>query len=580
MTPLERVLGALERDGCRPKRAGNGHEAQCPAHDDKSPSLSVGEGEGGRVLLRCHAGCTFNDIMRALNLPVADAFPDDDVRVFNGERLPIRRTEERSSLGEPETVYDYRDEHGSLLYQVLRYKTEGGKTFRQRQPDGDGWGWGLEGVRRVLYRLPEVLSAIARGEVVYLAEGEKDVQTLEGLGVVATCALGGCCDNAGSWLPSWTDALRGAQVVILPDNDPPGERHAEIVRDALSEAAQSVRIVHLPNLPPKGDPTDWVTAGGTATTLTDLSVQTRLIPLTLKGFQVQEFTPKVPLLGEWFCTADINMIYAKRGIGKTNFLIGIMLALASGESLLGWEVPEPVEVLYVDGEMPGAALQTRLMKGLLGLSKKIEVQPRIVTPDAQSQPIRRLSTPEGRADLEEVIQSSTKVIIIDNLACLYGGNENDADSWDEMQAFLLSLRTRGIATLIVHHAGKGGAQRGTSHREDILDNVLNLRQPADYAPSEGARFEIVFEKHRNIWGDDIPQVEAQLIDLPEGGFSWGVQHLEQTRLQTVADMLNDGMKQADIAGEMGISQSTVSKLKGRACELGLVNVSRQSGRAK
>jgi putative DNA primase/helicase len=152
-------------------------------------------------------------------------------------------------------TYDYTDGSGRLLYQSVRMEP---KDFRQRRPDGkDGWVWNIKGVRLVLYRLPELLR---RGdETIYLCEGEKDVQTFESLGLLATCNAMG----AGKWRPEYSETVRGRAVVILPDNDEPGRKHAAAVAAALLSVAASVRIVELPGLPAKGDVTDWRDAGGT-----------------------------------------------------------------------------------------------------------------------------------------------------------------------------------------------------------------------------------------------------------------------------------------------------------------------------
>jgi hypothetical protein len=111
-------------------------------------------------------------------------------------------------------------------------------------------------VRRVLYRLPELLAS-TRGIVV--VEGEKDADRLASLGIVATCNVGG----AGKWRAEYADALRGRTVVIIPDNDEPGRRHADDVAQQLSGSAE-VRILELPGLPDKGDVSDWLDAGHSA----------------------------------------------------------------------------------------------------------------------------------------------------------------------------------------------------------------------------------------------------------------------------------------------------------------------------
>lgn len=164
---------------------------------------------------------------------------------------------------QPVATYPYTDEDGAELFQVVRYEP---KDFRQRRPDGrGGWIWNLHGVRRVPFHLPQLLAA--DGRTVHVVEGEKDVLALEGLGLVATCNPGG----AGKWRQEFAGYFRGADVVILPDNDAPGEEHARQVAASLRPVAARVRILRLPGLGPKEDVADWIARGGTAEELARLA---------------------------------------------------------------------------------------------------------------------------------------------------------------------------------------------------------------------------------------------------------------------------------------------------------------------
>jgi len=153
--------------------------------------------------------------------------------------------------------YEYRDENGQSLFEVVRYEP---KAFKMRSPNGFGnWTWNMNGVRKVLYRLPEVLAAVQSNETVYVVEGEKDADRLASLGMCATTNPGGAC----RWRDEYSEALAQASVVILPDNDEAGCRHAEKVARSLNGKAASIRIVELPGLPKKGDVSDWLDAGHT-----------------------------------------------------------------------------------------------------------------------------------------------------------------------------------------------------------------------------------------------------------------------------------------------------------------------------
>lgn len=162
-------------------------------------------------------------------------------------------------------AYSYTDADGALLFQVVRFEP---KDFRQRRPDGaGGWIWKMAGVQRVIYRLPAVVAAVQAGNVVFVVEGEKAADALAGLGVTATCSPGG----ANKWRRDYGKPLAGADVLILPDNDDPGRQHAAAVAKALRGAAARVRVLELPNLPPKGDVADWIAAGGTGAGLAELA---------------------------------------------------------------------------------------------------------------------------------------------------------------------------------------------------------------------------------------------------------------------------------------------------------------------
>ena len=208
-------------------RGDDGFTARCPAHEDRAPSLSADLGDDGRVLLRCHAGCTTEAVVAGAGVTMADLFPEKASTNGNGSHRP--KVVDR---------YAYTDEEGEVLFEVERLEPKG---FRQRRPDGrGGWVYKLDGVRRVLYRLPEVIAAVADDEVVFVVEGEKDADALVALGYCATAMPGG---TGGGWRDAYSDALAGADVVVVADADDPGRRHAEKVRQALEGVAKTVVVV-------------------------------------------------------------------------------------------------------------------------------------------------------------------------------------------------------------------------------------------------------------------------------------------------------------------------------------------------
>ena len=274
----------------------------------------------------------------------------------------------------------------------------------------------------------------------------------------------------------------------------------------------------------------------------------RLIAHDLESFLQIDFPPREKMLGEWLFRQSICMIYAARGVGKTYVALNIAYAVASGGDYLGWDAPAPQGVLYLDGEMPGVMMQERLAE-IGAYSGPIQAPLVIINPDQQSGSMPNLSTATGQSLVEEHITDEIKLIIIDNISTLTRGNENDGQQWEIMQAWILRLRARGFSVILVHHAGKTGAQRGTSKREDILDTVLNLKRPPSYDPSEGAKFQIHFEKARGTYGDAVEPIEAQLTTSETGNAGWTVGTVANSNYDIIVELARDGLSQREIAEE-------------------------------
>ena len=233
----------------------------CPLHHGKDNNFAV-EAATGEAF--CHSQCGRGwDILALEQASTGADFKTAKAEVFRIIGRADSPNDNHSARAPIEATYDYLDEVGQVLYQTIRMLP---KDFRQRRPDGKGgWTWNLNGVRLVLYHLPELLKR--ETGTAFLCEGEKDVHCLEAWGLLATCNAMG----AGKWRTEYSETLRGRAVVILPDNDIPGRKHAAAVAAALLEVSASVRIVELPSLPEKGDVTDWCVAVGTVERLWELS---------------------------------------------------------------------------------------------------------------------------------------------------------------------------------------------------------------------------------------------------------------------------------------------------------------------
>ena len=467
-------------------------------------------------------------------------------------------------------TYDYVDEEGELLYQVVRQNP---KKFIQRRPDGKGgWDWSTKGARRVPYRLPQVLKGVSLGHPVYIAEGEKSVEALERLGVVATCSPMG----AEKWRDEYSKHLAGADVVILPDNDEVGEKHAAQVAKSLTGVAASVRMLRLAGLPEGGDVYDWIQDGGTAEQLVEAAeyadepaapeVKTRLRPYCIHDLIALDIPPREMLLDPIIPEKGLSMVYAVRGTGKTHLACGCSYAVATGTGFLKWTPNGARRVLHCDGEMAADELRGRFSAIMQGSQvKPARGMLNILTADLLEFGIGNLAEPSVQQELEPLL-NGVELLVLDNLSSLTAViRDNDAESWNPIQEWLLRLRRRGTSVLIVHHAGKGGEQRGTSRREDVLDTSISLRRPSDFRSEEGARFEIHYEKVRGVYGDKIRPFEAKMETRDET--SWSMREIEDVNFARVKALLDDEMTIRDIADETGIPKSTVGRIKKQIEEL-------------
>ncbi|MDA8155220.1 MAG: AAA family ATPase [Actinomycetota bacterium] len=542
----------------------NQAQALCPFHEDKNPSLSVNIESGDFHCFGCEKkGSIFDFYMGRHRVDFKAA-----LEALANEAGLVSETQRTIK-----EVYDYTDKTGAVLFQALRYQPKG---FYQRRPDGKG-GYipNLQGVRLVPFNLPEVLKA----KSVIICEGEKDCLNLKALGLTATCNPMG----AEKWRPEYNEYFKGKRVAILPDNDEPGRKHAHQVAQALKGTAESVKVVELPGLPVKGDVSDWLAQDGTKADLLELIEKapawespeieinklSRLRAVSAEEFLKLELPPREIILNPWLPTQGLAMIHAYRGVGKTFSGLGIGAAIASAGTFLRWTASVPKGVLYLDGEMPAITMQERLAAAIIGIGKPLKAPFKLITPDLQETGMPDLSTPEGQAEIEPFL-TGISVVIVDNISTLFSGVENKAEDWAPAQAWALHLRRRGISAVFFHHDGKGGFQRGTSKKEDVLDTVIQLKRPADYCPDEGARFEVHFEKARGFYGDDAKAFEAKLTFDGEGQQTWALKDLEDSLTEKVARLLNDGLQQKDVAIELKVTPGTVSKHKKKAQEAGLL----------
>jgi hypothetical protein len=267
----------------------------------------------------------------------------------------------------------------------------------------------------------------------------------------------------------------------------------------------------------------------------------------------------------WLPERGLAMVYGPRGIGKTQFLLGIGIHLAAGQDFLGWNIPGPIGVLYVDGEMALDELRERAVllssacvpESLYFLNGEMVYtklgRDLVLTGEPMRQAVDRLLD----------AHPGIRVVIFDNVSCLFSGiSEDRKQDWEPINAWMVRLRHRGLSVVLGHHAGKGGQQRGTSGREDALDTVIALEWPPDYDATEGCHFHLRFTKARSVRGDVVKALDVRLGENGTGVLTWDTHALDESRREQVRRLLEEGaMSQSEIAEHLGLSKGRVSQLR-------------------
>lgn len=389
--------------------------------------------------------------------------------------------EERAGKSKIVATYPYYDELGELLFEVVRMEP---KTFRQRQPDGrGGWVWNLKGVRPVPYHLSEIGEAIALGKTVFIAEGEKDVDALWAAGIPATCNPAG----AGKWRPEFAEIFAGAHVVVLPDNDEPGAAHGEHVAKALSEIAASVKVLQLPNLPRKGDVSDWLGSGGTGSALLSMAeeaspwrpTQARRLPFVWYGDE--DLEPALSwLVRGVLVEGGLSAVFGAPGSTKSFLVLDLALRIAHGREFFGRRVAAG-GVVYVSGE-GGSGMRLRMKAWRLNKDGDGRA-PFVMVPSS----VNLFDDAEGvealigdiKAHAEEMARPC-RLVVLDTLSRMIGSGDEDRahDVNVIVQKAERIQRETGAHVLIVHHSGKDKdrGMRGSNALLGAVDAAIEVTQ--------------------------------------------------------------------------------------------------------
>ncbi len=542
------------------RQSGKKATAPCPLTGHTTPADHVSvEDAGDKAIITCHGGRhTYSDFCQVWGFDSLTYSPNG-----NGHEAKI--------IAE----YDYTDTDGKLLYQVVRYEP---KDFKQRRPNGSGgWVWSLKGITPVLYRLSEVISALKEGRTVYITEGEKDADNLVKLGLSATTNSGG----AEKWRPEYSEALRDASVVILPDRDDPGQRHAAKVAAFLQGRVKSIKIVELSDKDSHHvkDVSDWLAAGGTRAELETL-VSTALeykpkessdISLVCMADVVAEkvawlWYPYIPL-------GKVTLLEGDPGLGKSWLTLAIATAISLGKGLPGTEATQPAKVVLASAED--------------GLGDTIK--PRL---DAMGANVRNVHAIKGALDfgngglaiLEVYIEQVRPALVIVDPLVAYIGAGVDMHRANETRTVMAKLadiaEKRGCAILALRHLTKGGTLKPIYRGVGSIDFAAACRSilMAGCDPENEQKRGIV-----QIKSNLAPMGRAVGYELRDDNFYWtGVSDLTAAKIMApedsgegksvrdeASDFLRDELADGPVEGkqvysdarDMGISERTLNRAK-------------------
>lgn len=460
---LEEILSRLEG-----VKGGNGqYSARCPAHDDHHASLSISSGKDGRILLNCFAGCQPADIVDALGLTMKDLFPNST-------------PEQAFSSREIVATYRYINADGELIGEKLR---RADKSFTWRYPVGNGWDY-HKPKNIVPYNLPQVLKP--ENEIVFLVEGEKDVDSMCSIGLTATCSPDGA--GKGKWKKDFTGWFKGKHVFVIQDNDDVGKAYAQEEAASIKDVARSVKVLDLaeiwPGLPKGGDASDLIQhigADQAKQAISELAVSApewtpeqakKSDPFlscfkTLDTFEEQEATWLVP---GWIPEGQITLVAADGGIGKTTFWCNLVAAVSNG----GRCILDPPEYTRKPGKVAFLTTEDSIRKKL---KKKLRLagvnQHNVIAPDFLEDKeglLRELKF--GTDRMKQFLRSFDLVLcIFDPVQGFVPADVNmgSRNAMRDCMAPLISLGEEcGTTFLVVCHTNK---RKGAWGRDRIADSA-------------------------------------------------------------------------------------------------------------
>ena len=401
--------------------------------------------------------------------------------------------------------YNYQDAAGTLVYTVVRYEP---REFRQKRLENGKTVWNIKGITPVPFRLPEIQARAS--EPVFIAEGEKCVLELEKHGFLATCNSGG----AGKWTDNHAKWLEGRKVVILPDNDEVGKKHAQSIVRSLQSKAR-IKLVELPGLEPKGDIVDWLKDHDITefTSLVKATVETLGVETTLPVLSITDIfnlPPTTWLLEDLIPERSMTLIYGPPGSGKTFFALDVCLSIAHGIQWLEKSEVRQGIVIYIAGEGVGG-----LRKRLRAWHEQRHLEPRegfYVIPQAVG------LLEEGMIDtlIEDIRliarEKPVRAVVFDTLARCMRADENSAQDMGDAVAAMDRVRTAlECAVIPIHHAGKDLSRgaRGSTALIGAVDVSILVRRTDKL-------LEITIEKQKDAEALEPFVLESKVVQFAVG----------------------------------------------------------------
>lgn len=296
--------------------------------------------------------------------------------------------------------------------------------------------------------------------------------------------------------------------------------------------------------------------------------------IPMPDFRHLEIQARKAYLAPWLKESAIIQVAGWRGSGKTMWQLSNFDALSWGKNFGPWTCTDPVKCCFVDGEMPPGDIIERAALLDIGKSPNFYIYSDAWASE-QGLPRASLVNPDWRNEIKAIlIDKQIQVVAFDNVASLAPGlDENSRKDWDPINQWLLELRFAKITSILLHHVGKNGTQRGTSGREDNLDCSIMLTQPADYQAEDGARFVVSFTKSRVAHADLhlIQDTEFKLTADDGGQYVWTWAPVRQQARAAIIEMLDQGAKQNEVVEVLGVTKGYVSKVRTKAIKDGLLS---------